>query len=373
MCRTAKNAMRIVCSLSLLATLVGVLTAAEAAASDARIVASSDIPVAQAYAVPAAATPGCGCCSCIPNARCFGYFPTKWRAWPCEPPTLAPMGAIRTPLPAAAEPVPPPPPEPQAVPPQLDENGTMSSPTASLPTLVPPKSDAVPSRLPSQAGERLRGQNPLRAQVAAEDLSQTTSFVAPKTRPAPGTAEDTAAAGEALLDALYADRDSISPVEQCTLVSNAGTRDMSQGGGIGSSGTVDQVQHGMDAGVAAAARPLDSAAACLDGYCPVMLVDHDRWDVGNPLFRVTYQGRTYLTSGPAQQQRFMANPNRYCPALEGADPVLLADEQRIVAGRLRLSMVYGGRLYLFADAGTYDRFASNPAHYLAAVKATGSR
>lgn len=373
MCRTVKNAMRIVCSLSLLATLAGVLTSAEAVASDTQFVASGDIPVAQAYAVPAAATQGCGCCSCAPNARCFGYFPMTWRAWPCDPPTLAPMGAPRSPVPAAAEPVPPPLPEPQAVPPQLDENGTTSPPTALLPTLVPPKSEAVPSKLPSHASDRPRGQNPLRAPVAAEDLSQAASFVAPGVQPAPGPADDTAAAGEALLDALYADRESASPVEQCTLVSNASVRELRQGVGMVSSGLTNQVQSDIKADSAVAARPLDSAAVSLDGYCPVMLVDHDRWDVGNPLFRVTHQGRTYLTSGPAQQQRFMANPNRYCPALEGADPVLLADEQRIVAGRLRLSMVYGGRLYLFADAGTYDRFARNPAHYLAAVKAAASR
>lgn len=371
MCRTAKNAMRVVCSLSLLATLAGVLTAAESIANDTQFVASGDIPVAPAYVVPAAATQSCSCCSCAPNARCFGYFPMKWRAWPCDPPTVAPMSAPRIPVPAAAEPVPVPAPEPQSVPPQLDEDGAVSSPTALLPALVPPQSDAVPSRRPSHASDRLRGQNPLRTQVAAEDLSQATSFVAPRAPFVERPAEDTAAAGEALLDALYADQESAAPVERCTLVSNVSTRD--QGVSMGSSGMTNQEHSGIEADGAAAARPLDSTAVSLDGYCPVMLVDHDRWDVGNPLWRVTHEGRTYLTSGPAQQQRFMSNPNRYCPALEGADPVLLADEHRLVAGQLRLSMVYGGRLYLFADTGTYDRFARNPAHYLAAVKAAASR
>jgi YHS domain-containing protein len=200
--------------------------------------------------------------------------------------------------------------------------------------MAPPQPAASP--LPASPVEsQAESQNPLRASISTEQASRASG-------PAPAIdAEPVGGGGDAsaaLFDALYADGNRPGGVEQCAVLAEG--------------------QH---------------AAPGLGGYCPVMLVDHDRWDVGSPQWRVAFQGKTYLTSGPEAQQRFQANPNRYCPALDGADPVLVADQNRVVPGQLRFSMVYGGRLYLFADASTHDRFARQPAHYLAAVRSLSQR
>ena len=77
-----------------------------------------------------------------------------------------------------------------------------------------------------------------------------------------------------------------------------------------------------------------------------------------------------MTSGPEQQKRFQANPDRYAPVLSGNDPVLAMDENRQVAGRTDFCVVYDGRLYTFADASTLARFRQNPTRYAELARRT---
>ena len=102
----------------------------------------------------------------------------------------------------------------------------------------------------------------------------------------------------------------------------------------------------------------------LDGYCPVELGDGERWLPGDPRWPVVYQGFTYLFHGPAQRQRFLANPQRYVPAYSAHDPVLLVDGNRRIPGQTDYCVIYDGQLYMFSSAATLARFKEGPQRYI---------
>jgi len=102
----------------------------------------------------------------------------------------------------------------------------------------------------------------------------------------------------------------------------------------------------------------------LGGYCPVELGDGERWLPGDPRWPVVHQGSTYLFHGPAQRQRFLANPRRYVPAYGAHDPVLLVDGDRRVPGHTDYCVIYDGQLYMFSSAATLARFKEGPQRYI---------
>ncbi len=101
----------------------------------------------------------------------------------------------------------------------------------------------------------------------------------------------------------------------------------------------------------------------LDGYCPVRLAEGEEWVAGEECFAAKFNGRTYMMSDQARQQRFLGNPTRYAPVMGGNDPVLSVDENSSVPGQTEFCVVYDGRLYMFSDAGTLARFHQNPKRY----------
>ena len=105
--------------------------------------------------------------------------------------------------------------------------------------------------------------------------------------------------------------------------------------------------------------------AGLKGYCAVQLLEKESWVVGDSRWAVEHRGQVYLMSGADQQQRFLAAPDRYAPALSGNDPVLAVDESRQEPGQTDYCVVYDGRLYSFTNASTLARFRQNPKRYAA--------
>ncbi|MEX0714666.1 MAG: hypothetical protein WD278_20175, partial [Pirellulales bacterium] len=79
-------------------------------------------------------------------------------------------------------------------------------------------------------------------------------------------------------------------------------------------------------------------------------------------------GRTYLFTGPAEQEIFLANPDEYSPVISGHDPVLAMDRNQNVPGRREFG-VFGldGRVYLFASPESRDAFERNPNRYSAEI------
>lgn len=111
----------------------------------------------------------------------------------------------------------------------------------------------------------------------------------------------------------------------------------------------------------------DSMPLGLEGYCPVTLAEKQAWAEGRPQYGVRHRGRTYLFAGPEQQRTFLADPDRYAPALSGDDPVLAFDQGRSMPGQRRYGVVCQSRMYLFASPETCEAFKANPEKYAGRV------
>jgi YHS domain-containing protein/thiol-disulfide isomerase/thioredoxin len=110
----------------------------------------------------------------------------------------------------------------------------------------------------------------------------------------------------------------------------------------------------------------------LDGYCPVQLIDDlqsnlNRWTLGDRRWGVTHRGRTYLFAGPQQRDRFWADPDRYAPVLSGNDVVIAVEQGRAVAGRREHGILVDGRIYLFVDEASLEKFSQAPESYVRQV------
>jgi thiol-disulfide isomerase/thioredoxin/YHS domain-containing protein len=105
-----------------------------------------------------------------------------------------------------------------------------------------------------------------------------------------------------------------------------------------------------------------------DAYCPVSMRTQWKWVPGDPRYGIVHRGRTYLMAGPAEQQQFWADPDRYSPALSGMDPVLAIDHGQQVPGKREHSIDYNNLFYMFASEATLQQFTSTPERYAVAVR-----
>jgi YHS domain-containing protein len=105
----------------------------------------------------------------------------------------------------------------------------------------------------------------------------------------------------------------------------------------------------------------------LEGYCPVTVVERGSWTEGRPQWGARHRGRTYLFAGPEQQQAFLADPDRYAPALSGDDPVLAFETGRSEPGRRAYGVSYQSRMYLFSSPESRAAFTADPDRYTARV------
>jgi protein disulfide-isomerase len=101
----------------------------------------------------------------------------------------------------------------------------------------------------------------------------------------------------------------------------------------------------------------------LDGYCAVTLVEKQQWTQGDRRWGAIHRGRTYLFTGPEEQRRFLADPDRFAPAVSGNDVVLAAEQGRPVPGMREHGVFYNNRIFLFAGEDTLEKFSRNPAVY----------
>ena len=121
------------------------------------------------------------------------------------------------------------------------------------------------------------------------------------------------------------------------------------------------------AAAAAVPDPYGSMPLGLEGYCPVTLVDKGAWAEGRAQWGARHRGRTYLFASAEQQKAFLADPDRYAPALSGDDPVLACDTGKQIAGQRRYGVTYQARTYLFSSPETRTAFTANPQQYTARV------
>jgi YHS domain-containing protein len=105
----------------------------------------------------------------------------------------------------------------------------------------------------------------------------------------------------------------------------------------------------------------------LEGYCPVTLAEKGQWTEGRAQWGARHRGRTYLFASEEQQRAFLADPDRYAPALSGDDPVLACDKRTSAPGQRRYGVTYQSRMYLFSTPETRSQFAANPNRYVGRV------
>ena len=98
------------------------------------------------------------------------------------------------------------------------------------------------------------------------------------------------------------------------------------------------------------------------------LTQKGAWTEGRAQYGARHRGRTYLFAGLEQQQAFLADPDRYAPALSGDDPVLAFESGKIAPGQRRYGVTYQSRMYLFSTPETRAAFAANPERYTTRVK-----
>lgn len=105
----------------------------------------------------------------------------------------------------------------------------------------------------------------------------------------------------------------------------------------------------------------------LQGQCPVTIAESRKWAKGDPQFGAVHRGKTYLFVSAAEQQKFLAAPDKYCPVLGGNDPVVMFHEGRFIAGTPALAGMYKNRMYLFSNPAAKTEFEANPTKYEQAV------
>ena len=62
---------------------------------------------------------------------------------------------------------------------------------------------------------------------------------------------------------------------------------------------------------------MDGSRIGLGGYCPVCILDANKWAKGSPDHQAIYDGVTYYFPDEAIKAKFLANPAKYVPALGG--------------------------------------------------------
>jgi YHS domain-containing protein/thiol-disulfide isomerase/thioredoxin len=106
----------------------------------------------------------------------------------------------------------------------------------------------------------------------------------------------------------------------------------------------------------------------MDGFCPVTLVEQRTWKQGDVRFGAIHHNRTYLFASADEQQRFLANPEAYCPVLSGDDPVIAMNENRSVTGYRKHGVFCGNRVFLFSTEDTLAEFRRNPNRYIPEIR-----
>ena len=90
------------------------------------------------------------------------------------------------------------------------------------------------------------------------------------------------------------------------------------------------------------------------------LVEQEKWVKGDPQWGAMHRGRTYLFSGPEEQKRFLANFDKYAPALSGYDCVQYGQQGALVDGKRAHGIFYHGQIFLFADEASLVQFWEAP-------------
>lgn len=107
----------------------------------------------------------------------------------------------------------------------------------------------------------------------------------------------------------------------------------------------------------------------MQGFCPVTVIQEDRWVEGNPKFGVIHLGKLYLFSNADNMQTFLADPIPYTPVLNEIDVVRFFEERKIVKGKREwgLKDPTHNRMFFFADEAAMNHFWNEYERYTGAA------
>lgn len=107
----------------------------------------------------------------------------------------------------------------------------------------------------------------------------------------------------------------------------------------------------------------------MEGFCVITLAEKGGWARGDKRFGAIHRGRLYLFASPEAQRTFLADPDRYSPALSGFDPVQFAESGGLVDGKRAhgVRLESNGQVYLFANEDSLRKFQASPKQYVETV------
>lgn len=102
----------------------------------------------------------------------------------------------------------------------------------------------------------------------------------------------------------------------------------------------------------------EDADLLLQGYSPVSLVDMAAVKPGSRDHTLLYEGRRVRLANHAEQEAYLADPQKFFPSLGGIDPISVADGKPLF-GLAQFCALYKGRLYAFVSRENRERFLQN--------------
>lgn len=106
----------------------------------------------------------------------------------------------------------------------------------------------------------------------------------------------------------------------------------------------------------------------IEGYCPVTLLEDDKWTQGDKRWGARHRGRVYLFQSAAAQQRFLSDPDKFSPVLAGFDPVSFRENQNYVEGKRQHGIRFQDQIILFSSEETLEKFTAAPPEYMTTVQ-----
>lgn len=123
------------------------------------------------------------------------------------------------------------------------------------------------------------------------------------------------------------------------------------------------------ASVAGEAQLAKEPELAMEGFCPVTVIQEDRWVEGNPRFGVVHLGKLYLFASAEAMQTFLVDPVPFTPVLNEIDVVRFFEERRIVPGKRDWGLkdpTYN-RMFFFADEAAMNHFWNEHERYTGAA------
>jgi YHS domain-containing protein len=281
--------------------------------------------------------------------------PAAPSGWPAESPATSLSTAL--------------PPAPSLAP--WDAPSPVASPTvttAARPTIEPAPAQAPPqpSGMASWLGDSAQRSPPPASSAVTYGSTVPQPYPAPSATPQPAPAPAVAAYGAAPPPAAAAEPAAPEKPTSSNAFLAALQRPFSL---FSSTPKVEKAEPTTPPAVPAAAKvdPYGTMPLGMEGYCPVTLAEKGQWVEGRAQWGARHRGRTYLFAGEAQQRAFLADPDRFAPALSGDDAVMAFDAGKSVPGQRRYGVTYQSRIYLFSSPESRTTFSANPQRYTARV------